>query len=56
MIQSIAKIHNEVYVHFPIAKEYEVTELWDNTTEVLSSEIKATVPSHGVKVFRVKAK
>lgn len=56
MIQSIAKIHNEVYVDLPIAKEYEVTELWDNTTEVLSSEIKATVPSHGVKVFRVKAK
>lgn len=52
---TVSEIHNEVYVDLPIAKEYEVTDLWENKTAVLSEKISDTVPSHGVKVYRVKA-
>ncbi len=50
------KIHNDPYIDLPIAKEYEVTELWDNDTLTLKNEITGVVPSHGVKVYKVTAK
>ncbi len=55
MSLDIQKIHNEAYVDLPIAEKYEVRELWDNTTETVSDKISAKVPSHGVKVYRIKA-
>lgn len=56
MTLSLNKIHNEAYVDLPIAKEYEATDLWENEALILSKEISTTVPPHGVKVYRIKAK
>lgn len=53
---SIQKLHNESYIDLPIAKEYEITEVWDGETRTESVAIKSTVPSHGVKVYRIKVK
>lgn len=55
MSLTIQKIHNEPYVDLPFADSYEVTELWDNQTTTQEKEIKCSVPSHGVKVYRIKA-
>lgn len=55
MSLTIQKIHNEPYVDLPLADSYEVTELWDNQTNLESKEIRCSVPSHGVKVYRIKA-
>ena len=55
MTMNITKLHNEVYVDLPITKTYSVTDLWENTTKVLAGDITATVPAHGVKVYRIKA-
>lgn len=52
---NISKLHNEVYVDLPITKTYEVTSLWENTTQILTDDIVDLVPSHGVKVYRIKA-
>ncbi len=51
----IQKIHNDPYCDLPFAESYEITELWDNTTETIKTEISASVPAHGVKVYRIKA-
>ena len=55
MSLTIQKIHNEPYVDLPLADSYEATELWDNQTSLESKEIRCSVPSHGVKVYRIKA-
>jgi alpha-galactosidase len=36
-------------------KEINVKDLWAGNTTVVTDEIKATVPSHGTKVFRISA-
>ncbi|MBE6796138.1 MAG: alpha-galactosidase [Ruminococcaceae bacterium] len=51
----IQKIHNDPYCDLPFADCYEITELWDNTSETIKTEISAAVPAHGVKVYKVKA-
>jgi hypothetical protein len=51
----IQKIHNDPYCDLPFAESYEVTELWDNTTEIIKTKITGTVPTHGVKVYKIKA-
>ncbi len=53
---SLIKIHNEAYVDLPIAKQYEVTDLWENETKTLDKDFSAKVNPHGVKVYRIKAK
>ncbi|NMP37915.1 MAG: alpha-galactosidase [Clostridiales bacterium] len=56
MSASIASdILNESRVTLPKAERYTVSELWDNEVSVTPDEIKAVVPSHGVKVYIVKA-
>ncbi len=55
MAMNIAKLHNEVYVDLPITQKYEVTDLWENTTEVLDDDIVDLVQAHGVKIYRIKA-
>lgn len=57
MSLNIAKIHNEVYVDLPIAKSYEVTDIWENETFTLSDtdDIAGNVQPHGVIVYRIKA-
>lgn len=57
MSLNIAKIHNEVYVDLPIAKSYEVTDIWEKETFTISDTdvIIGNVQPHGVKVYRIKA-
>jgi hypothetical protein len=56
MSHSLKDIACRTFVKLPITDEYEATELWDKTTEVYRSSLTASVPAHGVKVFRIKAK
>ncbi len=54
---NLTKIHNEVYVDLPIAKSYEVTDIWEKSTVTLTdtADIIGSVPPHGVKVYRIKS-
>lgn len=52
---SITKLHNEAYIDLPIAKNYLVTDLWECTETEETDVITVSVPSHGVKVYRIKA-
>ncbi len=54
MVLPILKIHNEAYVDLPLAKEYDVTDLWENKTSVCRDKIECNVEPHGVKVFKIK--
>ena len=53
--QSIDEIICLAYIDTPFVDSYEVFDLWDKTTQTASETIQATVPGHGVKVYRVKA-
>ncbi len=53
---SITKLHNESYIDLPIAKSYMVKDLWTDTEAECNDIVKADVPSHGVKVYRIKAR
>ncbi len=52
---SMNDIHNVLSVTLPKAKSYTCRELWDNTEENISEILKASVASHGVKIFRISA-
>ncbi len=52
---SITKLHNEAYIDLPIADNYSVKDLWADTDSECTDLVKATVPSHGVKVYKIKA-
>ncbi len=51
---SLTKLHNEAYIDLPIAKSYIVKDLWADTEVECNDIVKAVVPSHGVKVYRIK--
>lgn len=36
------------------AEKYEAYDLWEKTTEIIEDEIGASVPAHGVKIYRIK--
>lgn len=55
MVLPVFKIHNEPYVDLPIAKEYEICDLWENETQTIKDSIECNVESHGVKVYRMRA-
>lgn len=55
MSVSINDVANLAYVDLKAGGNYQYTELWDNEAAVTNNEILADVPSHGVKVYRVKA-
>ena len=46
----------QAYIETPYADSYELFDLWEKTTEAVTDVIDVTVPGHGVKVYRVKAK
>lgn len=52
---SMNSIASQMFVELPFADSYEVFDLWNKTISFCDDEIKATVPAHGVKVFRIKA-
>ena len=53
---SLNDIHNVINVTLPEAEKYVCKELWDKTETIVTDKIIATVPGHGVKVFRISAK
>ena len=52
---SLSDIHNVINVTLPKSEKYVCKELWDKTETVVTDKITATVPGHGVKVFRISA-
>lgn len=52
----VFKLHNDVYVDLPITAEYEARDLWNADILTITDKIECSVPSHGVKAFRIKAK
>lgn len=55
MVLPVFKIHNEPHVDLPIAKEYEICELWENEAQTIKDSIECNVEPHGVKVYRMRA-
>ncbi len=52
---SLRAVSNLAFAGLPIASQYACTDLWEKTTANIADVITAQVPSHGVKVYRVKA-
>ncbi len=52
---SVNEIHNLVSVTLPKTNDYICRELWDNTEETITNTLRTSVPSHGVKVYRISA-
>ncbi len=54
MKADISELKNKIAVDLPSSGNYECIDLWDNTSFETTDRIEASVPSHGVKVFRVR--
>lgn len=52
---SLNEVANQAYTDLPSSPHYSFTELWSEEQAVTNDNISADVPSHGVKVYRVKA-
>lgn len=55
MDASLSQVANLAYVDLPASGKYSYTELWSKESAETANTISANVPSHGVKVYRVKA-
>lgn len=55
MSADFSDIVNQSYIETPHSNSYECFELWSKEKSVLTSALSATVPAHGVAVYRVKA-
>ncbi len=55
MSVSLNDIHNDSYTDLPKTQMYMVRDLWDKNIVMVTDSVKATVPAHGVKVFRIIA-
>ncbi len=53
---SLQSVANEVFSGLPHTNAYIFEELWDGVTGETADTVRALVPSHGVKVYRVRAK
>ncbi len=53
---SVSEIISKTFVTTPSAAEYEAVDLWSKETVVVTDNINAEVPGHGVRVFKVKVK
>lgn len=56
MAANIRQIVCESYIRTPMADEFEVFDLWTKETFSTDDRLTASVPSHGVKAFRIKVK
>ncbi|MBR2876263.1 MAG: alpha-galactosidase [Clostridia bacterium] len=52
---TLNKLHNDIYVNLPIVDTYKAINLWSNEAFTVTKDIFASVPPHGVKVFRIKS-
>ena len=55
MKTDISFIRNNAVVDLPDSLKYQCVDLWDETVFETDDTIEASVPSHGVKVYRIKA-
>jgi hypothetical protein len=55
MSVSLKDVANLSYVELNEVGAYQFTDLWSKEIDVTSGSINARVPSHGVRVFRVKS-
>lgn len=56
MEHPIKDIVCRAFVSTQIADEYIIRDLWNGAEAVVSNKIEASVPAHGVRIFRVKVK
>ena len=57
MTTSLKAVSNMAFVGLPLSADgYTCTDLWAKTSTEVLDALSAEVPSHGVKVYRVKAK
>ncbi len=56
MSYAVKDIALKPFISTPIADEYLIRDLWNGKEKIVSDKIEASVPAHGVRVFRVKAK
>ncbi len=56
MSHAIKDIVLKPFVATPIADEYIIRDLWSGKEKVVTDKIEASVPAHGVRIFRVKVK
>ena len=57
MTTSLKDVSNMAFVGLPLSADgYTCTDLWAKTSTEVLDALSAEVPSHGVKVYRVKAK
>lgn len=56
MSADLRQIVCESYVITPLGDEFEVKDLWSKEMFITDNRISASVPSHGVRVFRIKVK
>ncbi|MGL5245649.1 MAG: NPCBM/NEW2 domain-containing protein [Sarcina sp.] len=50
---SILDILNKDYVTLPLLNTYRILDLWDKTSSTTNDLINVSVPSHGVKAFKI---
>ncbi|MBE6834723.1 MAG: hypothetical protein E7515_00565 [Ruminococcaceae bacterium] len=55
MRTDINELRKNINVDLPESKKYECLDLWDNKDFETNGEISCEVPSHGVKVYRIKS-
>lgn len=53
--QNIQELVCQMYIDLPFAEKYEVFDLWDKTTELISNTIYSCVPARGIKAYKIKA-
>ncbi|MDR1630456.1 MAG: alpha-galactosidase [Oscillospiraceae bacterium] len=51
-----AKLTNESFIDLPKTEYYDVFDVWNKVLETKKAKLTATIPPHGVRVFRVRAK
>lgn len=56
MSVTVSEIISKSFIATQRADEYTVLELWSGETLTVKDKIEASVPAHGVKIFRVKVK
>lgn len=50
---NLNEIANQDYIDIPESESYKAYELWDKTTDRVADDLSATIPGHGVKIYRV---
>lgn len=52
---AISNLCEQGFIDLPISNAYEIKDLWEEEVNISQNEVNAKIPSHGVKIFRIKA-